>query len=174
MDKDKKPVDFSGMGKMFQKAAEANPELFENINQEHHFEKEYPVELPELLSRVEDELDPLSREFFVMYNKLLQSYSEDSNGQFIIDFFCFGVNKFEMFKEPNNRTKITSAILLRGSQIRAARKQAGDISNEEFHKRYKKSVEAWALSDTLEIKYGSFLPVEVSQLLIELQVEAVK
>lgn len=174
MDKDKKPVDFSGMGKMFEKAAEANPEFFENIDAEHHFLKEYPTEIPELLSRVEDELDPLSREFFIVYNRLLQSYSEDSDGQFIIDFFCFGVNKFQMFSDPNNTPKIISALLLRGSQIRAARKQAGDISRKEFNTRYKKSIEAWALSDTLELKYASFLPVEVSELLIQLQVEAVK
>ena len=166
---------FDGMAKMFNEAAKANPDLMKGLKETGDtFLDSYPPQLPEVMEKVDQYLDPVSKDFFIMYTRLLKAYASGKDSQFIIDFFCFGADKFEMFAKQSNKPQITKGLLLRGSQLRVIADQNEDMDAESLLKVYNKTIEAWALSDTLEIQHGSFLPVEVSKMLIELQMEAGK
>lgn len=170
MSEDRKPLD--SMSELMRKALEANPEMAENFKQiDVPFVNEYPLPIPNIMSKVENHLEESTKDFFLIYSRLLKAYASDTDSRFILDFLLHGTDLYEIFK--NNKIRIINGLLLRGSQIRGIINQA-EIDTETFMKIYGKSLEAWALSDTLELQYGGFMPVSVSKLLAEIQAEALE
>lgn len=151
------------------------PQIDEITYAKDPFMLEYKTEEPKIGEKAKEFLDDEQFRFYCAYNRVLMAFLTDTDSRFIIDFFSHGVKRYSMFME--NNSKLTQATLLRGSLIRGLVKQSEEISEmnpDNFKKMFEKSVEVWALSDVLDVIYESFIPVEISLKLKELQVEANK
>ena len=158
------------LSKLLKKSFEDQPELLESIvesTQGNHFHREYEFEDPSILKDVKDDLDPTTRQMFIIYSRLIKAYGGNTDAQFIIDFFAYGAAMYSVFVD--NRDKFIDSLLIRGSQIRFLISDNDELTVDNFLGVYEKVLESWALSDVLEIYYGSFVPTDISSMMKDVQ-----
>lgn len=171
----KSKPEINDLSDFFEKAFKDKPELMDKLSKSdegNHFNKAYPCETPLIHEKIKKHLDPESNQLFIIYTRLLKAYGSNTDTQFIIDFFAYGAATYPVFLK--NKTKLLDALLLRGSQIRLLIDKTEGLSTENFIEVYDQILEGWALSDVMEIKYGSFLPLDISAMLTKVQLGVIE
>lgn len=131
------------------------------------FVTEYPMtDQLEHIQGIEEFLSPEEIAFFMLYRRLLIAYANNDDSRFIMDLLITGIHQHDFFKR--NDGLIIGLISSRGSMLRGA-----DSLLEGASDKLQSSIGVWVLHDIISVKYGSFIPSEISARMLEIQSQAI-